>query len=106
MCTHWRLVLFPTDEDDYAFELVKGYPNLSDDPLGVCVYVRIYMYLVLIVGFGKQLLVKYLCGREAQDTADRHIVAVKMDGTVIVHLPRKLSCVCSLFLMRGGAISR
>ena len=34
----------------------------------------------------------------------RYAVAVKTDGPVIGHLPRKVSRVCSLFLRRGGHI--
>ncbi len=44
------------------------------------------------------------CEREPRNTTDRYAVAVKKDGTVIGHLPRKVSRVCSLFLRRGGTI--
>ena len=44
------------------------------------------------------------CEREVHNTQDRYAVAVKMEGTVVGHLPRKISRLCSLFLRRGGAI--
>ena len=44
------------------------------------------------------------CEREPRNTQDRYAVAVKKDGTVIGHLPRKLSRVCSLFVRTGGNI--
>ena len=45
-----------------------------------------------------------VCEREPRDVEDRYAVAVKKDGTVIRHLPRKVSRICSLFLRRGGSI--
>ena len=45
-----------------------------------------------------------VCEREPRNTADRYAVAVKKDGTIIGHLPRKVSRVCSLLLRRGGII--
>lgn len=45
-----------------------------------------------------------VCEREARNSTDRYAVAVKKDGTIIGHLPRKISRVCSLFLRRGGVI--
>ena len=44
------------------------------------------------------------CEREAQNENDRYAVAVKKDGVVIGHLPRKVSRVCSLFIRRGGRL--
>ena len=43
------------------------------------------------------------CERQPRNAADRYAVSVK-DGTIIGHLPRKMSHVCSLFLRRGGMI--
>ena len=43
-----------------------------------------------------------MCERETHNDRDRYVVAVKKTGTVIGHLPRKVSRVCSLFLRRGG----
>ena len=45
-----------------------------------------------------------VCEREPENASDRHTVAVKQEGTIIGHLLRKLSQVCSLFLRRGGTI--
>ena len=45
-----------------------------------------------------------ICRREPTNERDRYAVAVTKDGTVIGHLPRKVSRVCSLFLRRGGTI--
>ena len=45
-----------------------------------------------------------ICERELHNSRDRYAVAVKRMGTIIGHLPRKLSRVCSLFLRRGGTI--
>ena len=45
-----------------------------------------------------------ICEREPHNVEDRYAVAVKKDGTVIGHLPRNLSRVCSLFIRRGGTI--
>ena len=44
------------------------------------------------------------CVREPENTHDRYAVAVKKDGVVVGHLPKKISRVCSLFLRRGGVI--
>ena len=45
-----------------------------------------------------------LCEREPLNDADRYAVAVLKDDTVVGHIPRKISRICSLFLLRGGAI--
>jgi len=45
------------------------------------------------------------CVREPHNAQDRYAVAVKKTETIIGHLPRRLSRVCSLFLRRGGTIS-
>ena len=42
--------------------------------------------------------------REPHNSQYRCPVVVKTVGVVVVHLPRKISRVCSLFLRRGGAI--
>ena len=39
-----------------------------------------------------------VCGREPTNMADRYAGAILKQGTVIGHLPRKVSKVCSLFL--------
>ena len=45
-----------------------------------------------------------MCERESRNAADKYAVAVKKDRTIIGHLPRKVSRVCSLFLWRGRII--
>ena len=47
-----------------------------------------------------------VCEREPKNSSDRYTVAVKNEGTIIEHLPRKLSRVCSLFLRRGSTQSQ
>lgn len=44
------------------------------------------------------------CRREPTNSADRYAVAVLKEETIIGHLARKMSKVCSLFLRRGGSI--
>ena len=39
-----------------------------------------------------------VCERDPENASDRYAVAVKNEGTIIGHLPRKVSRVCSLFL--------
>ena len=46
-----------------------------------------------------------LCEREPFNNADRYAVAVLKDDTVVGHIPRKISQICSLFLARGGTIT-
>ena len=47
-----------------------------------------------------------MCVREPRNTVDRYAVAVvKADGTVVGHLPKKISTMTSLFIRRGGLIS-
>lgn len=44
------------------------------------------------------------CDREPTNDKDRYAVAVVKDGTIVGHLPKRISRVCSLFLLRGGNI--
>ena len=48
-----------------------------------------------------------ICERESDNASDRYTVAVKREGTIVGHLPRKMTRVhvCSLFLRRGGSIT-
>ena len=39
-----------------------------------------------------------VCERESENTSDRYAVATKKEGTIMGHLPRKVSRVCSQFL--------
>ena len=45
-----------------------------------------------------------ICEREHTNNHDRYAVAVIKDRTIVGHLPRRVSRVCSLFLRRGGTI--
>ena len=45
------------------------------------------------------------CERELANERDRYAVAARKDGTIIGHLPRAISRVCSLFLRRGNSIT-
>lgn len=45
-----------------------------------------------------------VCDREPTNSKDRYAVAVKQAGIIVGHLPKKISRVCSLFLLRGGEI--
>ena len=45
------------------------------------------------------------CERERRNNYDRYAVAVKRNGDVVGHLPRKFSRICALFIKRGGLIS-
>ena len=46
------------------------------------------------------------CEREIGNVVDRYAVAAKNDSRITVgHLPRKISRICSIFLMGGGTIT-
>ena len=45
-----------------------------------------------------------ICRREPTNSADRCVVAVLKEETIIGHLQRKMSKLCSLFLRRGGSM--
>ena len=45
-----------------------------------------------------------LCHREEDNAHDPYAVAVIKSATVVGHLPRKISTLCSLFIRRGGTI--
>ena len=45
------------------------------------------------------------CERELDNVHDRYAVCVMRHGTIIGHLPQRISRVCLLFLRRGGQIS-
>ena len=44
------------------------------------------------------------CQREEDNAHDPYAVAVLKSATVVGHLPRKVSTLCSLFIRRGGTI--
>jgi len=46
------------------------------------------------------------CEREVGNVVDQYAVAVKNDaGTIVGHLPQKISRLCSIFLTGGGTIT-
>ena len=44
------------------------------------------------------------CQRERGNATDAYAVSVTKDGTIVGHLPRRISCACTLFMRRGGTI--
>lgn len=48
---------------------------------------------------------EFPCKREMSNSFDPFAVAVMRGDTVIGHVPRKISSVCSLFLRREGSIT-
>jgi len=44
------------------------------------------------------------CAREEENAQDRCAVAVLKLNTIVGHLPRAISTVCSLFIRRSGSI--
>ena len=45
------------------------------------------------------------CRREPSNATDRYAVSVMNGGTIVGHLPKNISRVCSLFLRRGGSLT-
>ena len=46
-----------------------------------------------------------LCNRETRSREDPFAVAVMKSGEIVGHVPRYLSCVCCMFLRRGGLMA-
>ena len=44
------------------------------------------------------------CQRETGNISDPFAVSVLKDGVIVGHVPRKISSICSLFLLRNGSI--
>ena len=54
----------------------------------------------------RRTVVLDFCEREIGNVVDRYAVAAKNDSRITVgHLPRKISQICSIFLMGGGTIT-
>ena len=54
----------------------------------------------------RRTVVLDFCEREIGNVVDRYAVAAKNDSRITVgHLPRKISRICSIFLMGGGTIT-
>ena len=45
------------------------------------------------------------CARDTSNTKDPYAVSIIKSGTVVGHLPKKISTACSLFIRRGGSIT-
>ena len=59
-----------------------------------------YIKLVWEAAIAEELV----CTREATNAAHRYTTTVMNKETIIGHLPRKISKVCSMFLQRGGSM--
>ena len=57
---------------------------------------------VWTVAVGKEL---YFKREMRQNPRYPYAIVVKKDGITVGHLPRKISRICSLFLIRGGKFS-
>ena len=44
------------------------------------------------------------CEREFGNRHDSFAVAIMKDGQVVGHVPRTISCMCTLFIRHGGSI--
>jgi len=45
-----------------------------------------------------------VCQRENRNPRDPYAVALRKDSVTVGHVPRMISCICTLFLRRGGII--
>ena len=45
------------------------------------------------------------CSRELHNLRDPYAVAIKKGSTIVGHVPRTISAVCSMFMRRDGTIS-
>ena len=46
-----------------------------------------------------------LCERKPFNDVDRYAIAVLKDDTIVGHIPKNISRICSLFIARGGGIA-
>ena len=44
------------------------------------------------------------CEREPLNLVDRYAIVVLKDDTIVGHIPKKISRICVLFIVRGGTI--
>jgi hypothetical protein len=65
----------------------------------VCGY---HVYNVIWTAVNNEIL---RCERDSSNLRDRYAVAVMKNGTIVDHLPMKVSCVCSLLLRSGWSIT-
>ena len=45
------------------------------------------------------------CERQNDNLCDRYAVSTILQGTIVGHVPKNISCLCSLFLGQGGKIT-
>ena len=50
-------------------------------------------------------LLDYSCERELHNPEDPYAVAIMSGGSIVGHVPRKISAACSLFIQQSGAIT-
>ena len=84
------------------------YTNENNLQLPICMVCRESANSARMLATGDTLYVRTrLSGRQQSgptNSADRYVVAILKEETIIGHLPRKISKVCSLFLRRDGSI--
>ena len=71
--------------------------------LSICSSIRGYHIYnaVWTTSIGEELS----CEREVTNAADRYAIAVMNGSQVVGYLPRKISRLCSMFILRSGMIS-
>ena len=74
---------------------------MEETEMPCCVRGYLIYSAIWTAAIGEELV----CSREPTNATDRYAVTVEKDGTIIGHLPRKISKVCSVFLRRGGSIN-
>ena len=45
------------------------------------------------------------CARDRSNREDPYAVAIKKEGSVVGHVPRAISCVCTIFIRKHGTIT-
>ena len=63
---------------------------------------HVFSVETMVCGYIGEML---LCERKVGNVHDTFVVAIKEDGEVVGHCPRKISALCSIFIRRGGKIT-
>ena len=66
--------------------------------------VRGYHVYNTIWDAGSDIGEEFICKREPGNREDMHAVAITKEDMTIGHVPRAISPICSIFIMRGGTI--
>ena len=83
-------------------EVLSGWSRVMEErEMPYCVRGYHINSAIWTAAIGEELV----CSREPTNATDGYAVTVEKDGTIIGHLPRKISKVCFLFLRRGGSIN-